>query len=54
MTEILTDTLWAISYITDIGEDIIPFVIKTGVTERVVALMQHDSVGTAFPALRTI
>ena len=54
MTEVLTDTLWAISYITDIGKDIIPFVIETGVTERVVSLMQHDSVGTAIPALRTI
>lgn len=35
------DTVWAISYVTDAGNDIIQMVVDSGVVPKLVSLLSH-------------
>lgn len=52
--DILTDVCWAMSYLSDGGDERIPAIIETGVLPRLVQLMQHPNVAISVPSLRTI
>lgn len=41
LDDILVDVCWAISYLSDGGEDRIPVILSTGVLERLIQLLQH-------------
>ncbi|CAE7259842.1 unnamed protein product, partial [Symbiodinium necroappetens] len=52
--EVLTDALWTVSYVSDGTERYIQAVLDTGVCQRVVELLSHDSPQVQTPALRTV
>lgn len=52
--DILTDVCWALSYISDGGEERIPYIIETNILPRLVELLDHHNVAIAIPCLRTI
>ena len=52
--DILTDVCWALSYISDQGDDRIPHIINTEITERLVNLLDHENVAIAIPCLRIL
>ncbi|EEC70585.1 hypothetical protein OsI_01790 [Oryza sativa Indica Group] len=52
--EILTDSCWALSYLSDGSNDNIQAVIETGVCDRLVELLSHPSPVVLIPALRTV
>ncbi|KAF0920702.1 hypothetical protein E2562_036405 [Oryza meyeriana var. granulata] len=52
--EILTDSCWALSYLSDGSDDKIQAVIETGVCPRLVELLNHPSPTVLIPALRTV
>ena len=54
LEDILTDVCWAMSYLSDGGDERIPAIIATGVLPRLVQLMQHPNVAISVPSLRTI
>jgi importin subunit alpha-6/7 len=52
--DILVDVCWAMSYLSDGGEDRIPFILQTGVLPRLVQLLRHPNIAISVPCLRTI
>lgn len=51
--EVLVDSLWCFSYISDGANADIQVVLDTGICERLVELMSHESPQVITPALRT-
>jgi importin subunit alpha-1 len=52
--DILIDVCWALSYLTDGGEDRIPTIISTNVLPRLVQLLLHPNVSISVPCLRAL
>jgi len=52
--EVLTDALWALSYLSDGSNDKIQAVIEAGIARRVVELLVHHATSVQVPALRTV
>jgi len=53
-SDVLTDALWALSYVSDADNGRLTAVIEAGVVRRVVELLAHPSPSVKTPALRTI
>ena len=53
-TSVLVDTVWALCYLTDGGNDQIQFVINSGVVPFIVALLSHQEVKVQTAALRAV
>ena len=52
--DILIDVCWAMSYLSDGGEERIPSILQTGVLPRLVQLLQHPNIAISVPCLRSI
>lgn len=52
--DILIDVCWAMSYLSDGGEERIPVILNTNVLPRLVQLLVHNNIAIAVPCLRTI
>lgn len=52
--QVLADTLWGLSYLTDSDESLIQLVVEAGVLPRVVALLGHTEAVVSTPALRVV
>ena len=52
--EVLTDSCWALSYLSEGSPERIQSLIDAGVIRRLVELLMHPRVGVVIPALRTI
>lgn len=52
--DILIDVCWAMSYLSDGGEERIPVILATNVLPRLVQLLMHENIAISVPCLRTI
>jgi importin subunit alpha-6/7 len=49
--EIMTESMWAFSYLTDAGEEVVDEVLRCGVARRIADSLMHPSVVRAFTVL---
>lgn len=54
LEDILIDVCWAMSYLSDGGDERIPSILETGVLNRLVQLLSHPNIAISVPCLRTI
>lgn len=54
LDDILVDVCWAISYLSDGGEERIPIILSTGALPRLIELLMHQNIAISVPCLRTI
>jgi hypothetical protein len=54
ISETITDAMWALSYCSDTGPEIIPMIMQTGITQRIVEFCGQQNPQVIIPALRTI
>ncbi len=52
--DVLIDVCWAMSYLSDGGENRIPVILSTNVLPRIIQLLNHHAIAIAVPCLRTI
>jgi len=52
--DILIDVCWAMSYLSDGGEERIPIILNTNVLPRLVQLLNHPNIAVSVPCLRAI
>lgn len=52
--DILIDVCWAMSYLSDGGEERIPIILATNVLPRLVQLLLHPNIAISVPCLRAI
>lgn len=52
--EVMTDSLWALSYLSDGDDDRINACVQAGITNEIVSKLSHDHVKIITPALRII
>ena len=52
--DILIDVCWAMSYLSDGGDERIPIIMRSGVMPRLVQLLQHPNIAVSVPCLRAI
>lgn len=52
--DILIDVCWALSYITNSGEDRVSLILETGALPKLVQLLNHTNIGIQVPCLRVI
>jgi len=53
-SSVLVDAVWAISYVTDAGNDIIQMVVESGVVPKLVSLLSHDDDKVQAAAVRAV
>ena len=52
--EIITDILWAFSYVSDGSDQRMHYITDTGILPRIVALLRHPNIAISVACLRTL
>lgn len=52
--EIITDILWAFSYVSDGSDNRMHYITETGILPRLVHLLRHPNIAISVACLRTL